>query len=101
MVQDFLVDAAAGIDPEELQDWYESLEDIVYRYGSDEAKALLLRLEDFARKRGLSPAIQFQHALRQHYSGGSAARLSRRPGNRTPHQEPDSLERGRYGRTGQ
>ncbi len=54
MAQDILLDAAAGLDPDELQDWYESLDDILHRYGADEAAALLRTLEAYARKRGVS-----------------------------------------------
>ena len=53
MAQDTLLDAAAGIDPDELQDWYDSLEDILYRYGSAELGRLLKTLEDRARVRGV------------------------------------------------
>lgn len=53
MAQDTLIGSAAGIDPEELRDWYESLEDILYRYGSVEAGGLLKQLETYARRRGV------------------------------------------------
>jgi pyruvate dehydrogenase E1 component len=53
MAQDILLGSVAGIDPEDLRDWYESLEDIVYRYGSEEAAALLAKLAGYARARGI------------------------------------------------
>ena len=53
MAQDTLIGSAAGIDPEELRDWYESLEDILYRYGSVEAGTLLRHLDTYARRRGV------------------------------------------------
>ncbi|HEX6983937.1 MAG TPA: pyruvate dehydrogenase (acetyl-transferring), homodimeric type [Planctomycetaceae bacterium] len=53
MAQDTLIGSASGIDPEEIRDWYESLEDILYRYGSKEAGALLKQLESYARRRGV------------------------------------------------
>ncbi len=53
MAQDTLIGSAAGIDPEELRDWYESLEDILYRYGSVEAGTLLKHLDTYARRRGV------------------------------------------------
>ena len=53
MAQDTVVGSAIGIDPEELGDWYESLEDILYRYGSTEAASLLKQLDTYARRRGV------------------------------------------------
>lgn len=55
MAQDTLIGSAAGIDPEDLRDWYESLDDILFRYGSAEAATLLAKLEAYARQRGIEP----------------------------------------------
>ena len=53
MAQDTVIGTTEGIDPEELRDWFESLEDILYRYGSTEAGTLLKNLETYARRRGV------------------------------------------------
>ena len=46
-------------------------------------------------------AVHGQHALHQHDPGRQAAALSRQSRDRTPHQEPHSLERHGHGRAGQ
>lgn len=43
----------SGIAPEELDEWYESLEDILHRYGEDHLKALLVCLQERAYARGV------------------------------------------------
>ena len=53
MAQDTLIGSTSGIDPEDLRDWQESLEDILFRYGSQEAGTLLAQLESYARARGI------------------------------------------------
>jgi len=55
MAQDTLIGSAAGIDPEDLRDWFDSLDDILFRYGSAEAATLLAKLEGYARQRGIEP----------------------------------------------
>ena len=46
-------DQVSGIAPEELDEWYESLEDILHRYGEDKLKALLVCLQERAYARGV------------------------------------------------
>jgi pyruvate dehydrogenase E1 component len=46
-------DQVSGIAPEELDEWYESLEDILHRYGEDNLKALLVCLQERAYARGV------------------------------------------------
>ncbi len=46
-------DQVSGIAPEELEEWYESLEDILHRYGEDKLKALLVCLQERAYARGV------------------------------------------------
>jgi pyruvate dehydrogenase E1 component len=45
--------SGSGIAPEELDEWYESLEDILHRYGEDNLKALLVCLQERAYARGV------------------------------------------------
>ncbi|QDT63928.1 pyruvate dehydrogenase (acetyl-transferring), homodimeric type [Calycomorphotria hydatis] len=54
MVSQSALDQLTGIDPEELQDWQESLEDILYRYGREQAANLLKFLEEKALRKGVS-----------------------------------------------
>ncbi len=37
-----------GIDPAELDDWYESLEDVLHRYGPERTQQLLVSLRERA-----------------------------------------------------
>ncbi len=43
----------AGIDPAELEEWYESLEDVIRRYGPDKVTQLLVNLRERAYHRGV------------------------------------------------
>lgn len=42
-----------GIDPVELQEWFESLEDVLHRYGPEKTQQLLVRLRERAYHRGV------------------------------------------------
>lgn len=42
-----------GIDPLELEEWYESLEDVLHRYGPEKTQQLLVRLRERAYHRGV------------------------------------------------
>ena len=42
-----------GIDPEELEDWFDSLEDVLHRYGPEKTQQLLIRLRERAYHRGV------------------------------------------------
>ena len=50
--QGFL-EQVSGIAPEELDEWYESLEDVLHRYGEEKLKALLVCLQERAYARGV------------------------------------------------
>jgi len=43
----------SGIDPDELEEWYESLEDILHRYGPEKLRELLVNLQERAYTRGV------------------------------------------------
>lgn len=45
--------AVAGIDPAELEEWYESLEDVIRRYGPERVTQLLVNLRERAYLRGV------------------------------------------------
>jgi pyruvate dehydrogenase E1 component len=45
--------AVQGIDPNELADWYESLEDVLHRYGPERTQQLLVNLRERAYLRGV------------------------------------------------
>lgn len=42
-----------GIDPVELEEWFESLEDVLHRYGPEKTQQLLVRLRERAYHRGV------------------------------------------------
>lgn len=45
--------AIQGIDPQELAEWYESLEDVIHRYGPEKTQQLLVQLRERAYHRGV------------------------------------------------
>ena len=47
------IGSVAGIDPAELEDWFDSLEDILHRYGPERTRQLLLNLRERAYQRGV------------------------------------------------
>ena len=46
-------DPAVGFDPEELDEWLDSLDDLLHRYGRDKVQAMLTLLQERAYKRGV------------------------------------------------
>jgi pyruvate dehydrogenase E1 component len=44
-----------GVDPSEMSEWLESLDDVLYRYGREKARLLLSRLNDHAFRQGVLP----------------------------------------------
>ncbi|HRA86449.1 MAG TPA: pyruvate dehydrogenase (acetyl-transferring), homodimeric type [Planctomycetaceae bacterium] len=53
MLDQAVLDTVSGISPEELDDWYESLEDILHRYGPERLRELLVHLQERAYARGV------------------------------------------------
>ena len=45
--------AVPGIDPSELQEWLDSLEDVIHRFGQDKVQQLLVNLQERAYLRGV------------------------------------------------
>ncbi len=52
-VEDAVDGALQGIDPSELNDWFESLEDVLHRYGPERTQQLLVNLSERAYLRGV------------------------------------------------
>ena len=80
----------SGIAPEELEEWYESLEDILHRYGPERLRALLVSLQERAYSRGImlpftanTPYINTIHHSKQ----------TRFPGNREMERRIKSIVR--------
>ena len=53
MLDQAVLDTVSGIAPEELDEWYDSLEDILHRYGPDKLRELLVHLQERAYARGV------------------------------------------------
>jgi len=53
MLDQAVLDQVSGIAPEELEEWYESLEDILHRYGEEKLRELLVCLQERAYARGV------------------------------------------------
>ncbi|MCH2213345.1 MAG: pyruvate dehydrogenase (acetyl-transferring), homodimeric type [Fuerstiella sp.] len=52
-VVDINPDAQSGIDPNEMQEWFDSLDDILHRYGSNKLEELLIQLQERAYQQGV------------------------------------------------
>ena len=80
MVDPEVLESVSGIDPEELQEWYESLEDVLHRYGPDKLRELLTHLQERAYQRGVklpftanTPYINtIHHSEQQRFPGDLA-----------------------------
>jgi pyruvate dehydrogenase E1 component len=44
---------AAGFEPDELDEWFESLDDLLHRYGREKVQAMLTLLQERAYQRGV------------------------------------------------
>jgi pyruvate dehydrogenase E1 component len=53
MLDQAVLDQVSGIAPDELEEWYESLEDILHRYGEEKLRELLVHLQERAYARGV------------------------------------------------
>ncbi|MCL4113503.1 UNVERIFIED_CONTAM: hypothetical protein GTU68_033658 [Idotea baltica] len=53
MVDQAILDTVSGIDPAELEEWYESIEDILNRYGPERLRELLVNLQERAYQHGV------------------------------------------------
>ncbi len=54
MAQTQELSQVSGIDPAELQEWFESLEDVLHRYGPQRLQELLVNLQERAYLRGVT-----------------------------------------------
>ena len=53
MVDPAVLESVSGIDTEEMQEWYDSLEDILHRYGPEKLSELLIHLQERAYQHGV------------------------------------------------
>lgn len=53
MVDQAVLDTISGIDAEEMQEWYDSLDDILHRYGAEKLGELLIQLQERAYENGV------------------------------------------------
>ncbi|MCA9085633.1 MAG: pyruvate dehydrogenase (acetyl-transferring), homodimeric type, partial [Planctomycetaceae bacterium] len=53
MVDPGVRDSVSGIDNDEMQEWYDSLEDVLHRYGPEKLRELLVHLQERAYQRGV------------------------------------------------
>ena len=54
MVDDSLKATVSGIEPDELDEWFESLDDVLHRYGPERLRELLVILQERAYLRGVT-----------------------------------------------
>jgi pyruvate dehydrogenase E1 component len=54
MADQAIAETTTSIDPGELQEWYDSLEDVLHRYGPDQLRDLLIHLQEHAYARGIT-----------------------------------------------
>lgn len=53
MADPAVLESVSGIDPDEMQEWFDSLEDILHRYGPEKLSELLIHLQERAYQRGV------------------------------------------------
>ena len=53
MTDPAVLESITGIDADEMQEWYESLEDVLHRYGPERLSELLIHLQERAYQRGV------------------------------------------------
>lgn len=54
MVEQTIAQAVSGLDPSELDEWYDSLDDLLHRYGPDRVQQVLTALQERAYLRGVT-----------------------------------------------
>ena len=85
----------------ETREWLDSLEYVLAASGPERVIELLDRLQDRARRRGVSLPFATEHALRQHHPPRTAAPLSGRPPPGAAAARHPALERRHHGGAGQ
>ena len=53
MADQAVTDMISGIDPDEMEEWLDSLEDVLHRYGPERLSELLIHLQERAYQRGV------------------------------------------------
>ena len=53
MIDQAVLETISGIDADEMQEWYDSLEDVLHRYGPEKLSELLIHLQERAYQRGV------------------------------------------------
>lgn len=53
MVDPAVLETISGIDADEMEEWFDSLEDVLHRYGPDRLRELLIHLQERAYQRGV------------------------------------------------
>ena len=89
---------AAEAEGVETREWLESLDYVLQHGGPPASAACSTSCGIHAQKNGVKPAVLGQYSLHQHDPANEAGAISRQPGDRTPDQEPDAMERDGDGR---
>jgi hypothetical protein len=90
-----------GIDPVELEEWYDSLEDVLHRYGPDRTQQLLVNLRERAYLRGVMMPFLATTPYINTIPVSDQPRLSGQHRDRTADQVDHPLECDGDGRPGQ
>ena len=53
MADQAMTDMVSGIEPDEMNEWLDSLEDVLHRYGPERLSELLIHLQERAYQRGV------------------------------------------------
>ena len=88
-------------DDPEVREWLDSLDHVLETQGRRSRQPSPSSAADARPRAWRAHAVLGEHAAGQHDRGGRTAGLSRRPGDRAPHQEPRALERDGDGRARQ
>ncbi len=90
MIFDGFVHQLPDIDPDETQEWLDSLDAVVDAHGKTRARFLISKLLERARELQVGVPATVTHAVRQHHPRRGRAVVPRRRGDRAPHPRASS-----------
>ena len=97
VITDGLPSQLPDIDPDETQEWLDSLDAVVGHAGRDRARYLMLRLLERSREQQVGVPVAAQHRLHQHHPAAAGAVVPRRRARRAPDPRLHPLERRDHG----
>ena len=97
VITDGLPSQLVDTDPDETQEWLDSLDAVVDHAGRERARYLMLRMLERSREQQVGVPGPAQHRLHQHHPARARAVVPRRRARRAPHPRLHPLERRDHG----